>query len=256
MLFLRYLLLIIGFGLFAGAASIIVYDLYLILEGRKSSPPTPAGLSVNDSPELPAQSPAAHGGLPTPSWPEERNHPVRWLAAQKLAMAGALPVLIGLSIVVIPSGTAGVRVSQVSGPSPRTLYPGIHWIVPLIDTVELYNVRDNVFSTSVVEKDPDVLKVQTKEGLGVTLAVTVRYRLDASKLPYIYANLPQPVEAEIVPPVISAAFRELAPNYQVREMFAAKREEVRRQAAAVIAQKLAGDGVVVKEVLLRDVQLP
>jgi regulator of protease activity HflC (stomatin/prohibitin superfamily) len=256
MLFLRYLLLIIGFGLFAGAAVIIVYDLYLIFKGRKDAPPDHRGLSVNDSPELPAQSPGEHGGLLTSSLLEAPTYPVRWHTVRKLAMAGAAPVLVGLSIAVIPSGNAGVRVSQLFGPISKTLYPGVHMIVPLVDHVELYNIRDNVFSTTTGDKDTDTLKVQTKEGLGLTLAVTVRYRLDASKLPYIYANLPQPVESEIVPPVVSSTFRELAPNYQVREVFAAKREEVRRQAAAVITQKLAGDGVVVKEVLLRDVQLP
>jgi regulator of protease activity HflC (stomatin/prohibitin superfamily) len=256
MVFLRYLLLIIGFGLFAGAAAILVYDLYLIFKGRKPIPDEPHWQSVNDSPEQPAQSPDARGGLHTPSLPEARKYAVRWQVVRKLAMTGVPPVLAGLSIVVIPSGTAGVRVSQLSGPSPRTLYPGVHWIVPLVDHVEEYNVRDTVFSTAIAEKDPDVLRVQTKEGLGVTLAVTVRYRLDASKLAYIYANLPQPVEAEIVPPVVTSTFRELIPNYLVREVFSAKREEVRRAAAAEIAQKLSGDGVMVKEVLLRDVQLP
>ena len=256
MLILRYLLLIIGFGLFAGAAAILVYDLYLIFKGRKTMPPSPTGLSVNDSPELPEQSPAAHGGLPTSSSPEVREYPIHWGLARKLAISGAAPVLAGLSIAVIPSGTAGVRVSQLFGPISKTLYPGVHLIVPMIDHVEMYNIRDNVYSTTVAEKDPNALKVQTKEGLGVGLAVTVRYRLDASKLAYIYANLPQPVESEIVPPVVSSSFRELAPNYLVREVFAAKREEVRRQAATLITQKLAGDGVVVKEVLLRDVDLP
>ena len=256
MLFLRYLLLIIGFGLFAGAATILVYDLYLIFKGRKTAPPSPTGLSVNDSPELPEQSPAEHGGLPTSSLPVARAYPVRWEIARKLAISGAAPVLAGLSIAVIPSGTAGVRVSQLFGPISKTLYPGVHLVVPMIDHVELYNIRDNVYSTTVAEKDPNELKVQTKEGLGVGLAVTVRYRLDASKLAYIYANLPQPVESEIVPPVVSSSFRELAPNYLVREVFAAKREDIRRLAATLITQKLAGDGVVVKEVLLRDVELP
>lgn len=259
MLFLRYLVLLIGFGLFAGAAAILLYDLYLIFKGRKPAPAqgedTP-GLSLNDSPELPLQSPGEHGGLRTSSSLAEPESPIRWGLALKLAAAGAAPALLGLSIAVIPSGTAGVRVSQMFGPISKTLYPGVHMIVPLVDHVELYNIRDNVFSTTVEEKDPQALKVQTKEGLNVGVAVTVRYRLDASKLPYIYANLPQPVESEIVPPVVASAFRELAPNYLVREVFAAKREEVRKEAAAVIAQKLAGDGVVVKEVLLRDIQLP
>ncbi len=273
MLFLRYLVLIIGFGLFAGAAAILVYDLYLIFKGRKPAPAQGTGeqgLSLNDSPGLSMQSPGEHGGLLTTPDPhngasgpvrmasslEGREYPIRWGLALRLAAAGTAPALLGLSIALIPSGMAGVRVSQMFGPMSKTLYPGVHLMVPLVDHVELYNIRDNVFSTSVDEKDPQSLKVQTKEGLGVGLAVTVRYRLDAAKLPYIYANLPQPVEAEIVPPVVASAFRELAPNYLVREVFAVKREEVRRAAAAVIAQKLAGDGVMVKEVLLRDVQLP
>jgi regulator of protease activity HflC (stomatin/prohibitin superfamily) len=92
--------------------------------------------------------------------------------------------------------------------------------------------------------------------LSVGLAITIRYRLDPAHLDYIQANLPQPVETEIVPAVVASAWRELVPNYTVRELFATKREEVRSRAAAVITQKLATDGIVVKEVMLRDIQLP
>jgi regulator of protease activity HflC (stomatin/prohibitin superfamily) len=42
----------------------------------------------------------------------------------------------------------------------------------------------------------------------------------------------------------------------VRDVFSAKREEVRLRAAGMITQKLAADGIVVKEVMLRDIQLP
>ncbi|MGH9565122.1 MAG: SPFH domain-containing protein, partial [Candidatus Angelobacter sp.] len=95
-----------------------------------------------------------------------------------------------------------------------------------------------------------------KEGLTLGLAITVRYRLDPAHLDYIQSNLPQPVEREIVPAVVASAWRELVPNYTVRDVFAAKREEVRSRAAQVITQKLAADGILVKEVMLRDIQLP
>ncbi len=42
----------------------------------------------------------------------------------------------------------------------------------------------------------------------------------------------------------------------VREVFSVKREEVRRLAAEAIAKKLASDGILVKEVMLRDILLP
>ncbi len=129
-------------------------------------------------------------------------------------------------------------------------------MLPLVEHVELLNTRDYVYTTALVD-DPKLktgtLRVQTKEGLSVGLAVTIRFKLDAAKLPYIYSNLPQPVEQEIVPPVIASAFREAAPNYSVRELFATRRDEIARSVAVEIARKLAVDGVIVKEVMLRDI---
>jgi regulator of protease activity HflC (stomatin/prohibitin superfamily) len=139
----------------------------------------------------------------------------------------------------------------------------------------LYDIRDQVLTTSSSAKDglesrsedeadkketrnkkPDAFTVQSKEGLSIGLAITVRYKFDPRKLDFIHANLPQPVEKEIVPPVVSSVFRELAPNYTVREVFATKREEIRQSAADRITRKLEADGIIVKEVMLRDVQLP
>jgi regulator of protease activity HflC (stomatin/prohibitin superfamily) len=50
--------------------------------------------------------------------------------------------------------------------------------------------------------------------------------------------------------------REIVPNYTVREVFSAQREEVCQRAARMITQKLAADEIVVKAVMLRDIQLP
>jgi regulator of protease activity HflC (stomatin/prohibitin superfamily) len=55
---------------------------------------------------------------------------------------------------------------------------------------------------------------------------------------------------------VASAFRDLTPRYLVRELFATKRDEIRRTAATAITQKLAPDAVIVKEVILRDIQLP
>jgi regulator of protease activity HflC (stomatin/prohibitin superfamily) len=176
-------------------------------------------------------------------------------------------MLLALSIFVVPSGMAGVRVSQTQGTLPGTLYPGVHFVTPLADSVALFDTRDQLFTTGSPEeqsrkgaKEPkprlEPLNVQAKEGLIVGLAITVRYRLDPKRLDYIQANLPQPVEKEIVPGVVASVWRDLVPNYTVRDVFAARREEIRKRAAGLITQKLATDGIIVKEVMLRDIQLP
>jgi regulator of protease activity HflC (stomatin/prohibitin superfamily) len=174
-------------------------------------------------------------------------------------MLCVLPLLLGLSISIVPSGWAGVRVNQFVGTRPGTLYPGVHLIFPLIEETELYSTRDNVLST-VSKDDPkkkqEALRVQTREGLAVGLAVVVRYRLDPSKLAFIQQNLPQPLEGELIVPAIGSAFRDLAPNYLVRELFSTKRDQFRLAAAGMIATRLKENGIVVKELVLDDIQLP
>ena len=241
MLALRDLLMYGGLGMILVALGILGYDLYRELLYRKA-------LATTDVAPMPA----------APTW--------RWRTSLGLLLLAWGPILLAFSIVVIPSGKAGVRVSQSSGTLAGTLYPGVHVITPLVEDVVLFDTRDQVFTTGALEdgkrsaakapSKPELLDVQAKEGLSLGLAITVRYRLDARHLDYIQSNLPHPVEKEIVPPVVASVWRDLVPHYTVRDVFSAKREEVRQRAAGLITQKLATDGIVVKEVMLRDIQLP
>jgi regulator of protease activity HflC (stomatin/prohibitin superfamily) len=153
-------------------------------------------------------------------------------------------------------------VSQVGGTLPGTLYPGLHFVTPLIENVETFDLRVHLFTAGIAEEGAKPgaqkggLSVQSREGLNIGLAVTVRYRLDPNKLSSVQAHMPQPVDKELVPPVVASAWRELAPSYTVREIFSTKREEVRSEAAGIITRKLGMDGIVVEEVMLSDIQLP
>ena len=241
MLALKYLLITGGLGMMIAAVCILTYDLYREMLYRRLLE-TPGG-TVSAVPVA-----------------------LRWRTSLALGMLAWGPLLVAFSIVVVPSGMAGVRVSEMSGTMPGTLYPGAHVVMPLMEDVALFDTRDQIFTTGVAEDGKaaatnisaktQLLDVQAKEGLTLGLAITVRYRLDAKKLDYIQGNLPRPVEKEIVPPTVASVWREVVPNYTVRDVFSAKREEVRQRAAGMITQKLAADGIVVKEVMLRDIQLP
>ncbi len=223
MLTLKYLLMTGGLGMIVAAVSILTYDLYRGVRYRRAL--------------------ATAGTMPLPPGPQ-----LRWRASLALALLAWGPLLLAFSIVVVASGMAGVRVSQMSGTLPGTLYPGVHLVVPLVEDVASFDTRDQIFTTGISEdgkaaatnaRNAQLLDVQAKEGLTLGLAITVRYRLDPKWLDYIQSNLPHPVEREIVPPIVASVWRELVPNYTVRDVFSAKREEVRHRAAAMIAQKLA-----------------
>jgi hypothetical protein len=131
MLALKYLLMVLGVGLFGSAGALVAYDIYISEQLRRllaRSKTTEAGT-------------AAEVGLTA----RRPFRPVRWRLAQKLAISAVIPILLALSIVVIPDGSAGVRVSQIWGARRGTLYPGVHFVTPLVDSVALYDTREQVY---------------------------------------------------------------------------------------------------------------
>jgi regulator of protease activity HflC (stomatin/prohibitin superfamily) len=234
---LKWLLMAAGGAMFGTAAGVVAYDVYLAMQFQKLMGPGEPGA---------AEKAGTH-------------RPIRWTLAAKLFGWAWAPLLLALSVAVVPEGSGGVRISQISGVQQGTLYPGLHLILPFAQRVALYDLRDHLFTTNAVSDAAtknQILTVQTREGLTIGLAVSVRYRLDPQKLAYIHANLAQPVDSEIVAPVVSTAYRDLAPSYVVREVFALKRDEFRAKSTKTITDRLGSDGIVVKEVLLRDVHLP
>jgi regulator of protease activity HflC (stomatin/prohibitin superfamily) len=236
---LKVLLMIAGALIMAAAVTIPAYGIWLRIKGRKK-----AGATDAMEEDVAAE-------------------PIGWRNAAMLAFAGCVPMMLATGIVVVPAGMGAVRVSQISGTLPGTLYPGVHYIAPLVDSVQMFDLRDHLFiagSTDDAAKKtgakPGLLTVQSLEGLKIGLGVTVRYRLEPNKLASVQMHLPQPADQQLVPPVVASAWRELAPQYTVKEIFSTKREEVRAKAAGIINRKLSNDGIVVEEVMLSEIQLP
>jgi regulator of protease activity HflC (stomatin/prohibitin superfamily) len=267
MIVLKWLLALVSTGLFGSAGALVVYDVYVSSQLRRL---------------LKRSSETGEGGTGTASFLSTRPFgAVRWQRALRLALLAVAPLLISESLVVVPDGTAGVRVSQFWGVRPGTLYPGVHLVTPFVDSVALYDTREQVYTTSATQpvawrvpsKEPaaensppspatsgnkagELLTVQAREGLNIGIAVAVRYRIDPRRLAYIHANLPGNIGDEVVAPVVASTYRALAPNYMTREIFAIKREELRAKAADAIKTRLETDGILVREVVLRDIKLP
>jgi regulator of protease activity HflC (stomatin/prohibitin superfamily) len=246
MIALKLLLTVAGVLLLAAAFAIPLYGLWIRIRQARRKAAGETGLELSEF------------GETEPTETEE----IAWRGPVALALVACLPLLVAASIVVVPSGMGGVRVSQIRGTLPGTLYPGVHFVTPLVESVETFDLRDHLFTAGIVEEggktaaQKNGLTVQSLEGLNIGLAVTVRYRLDPNKLDSVQAHMPQPVDKELVPPVVASAWRELAPGYTVREIFSTKREEVRQKATTIITRKLGADGIVVEEVMLSDIQLP
>jgi SPFH domain / Band 7 family len=128
MLMLKYLLLTAGIAMFVVAAGILTYDAYLLIAYQRRR------LNLDPGAGAPGPAPA-----------------IRWRTTVAFVMLAWAPLLISAGIVIVPSGMAGVRVSQTKGTLAGTLYPGVHFVMPLIERVELFNTRDQLFTTGISE---------------------------------------------------------------------------------------------------------
>src|SRR5260370_8467149 len=122
MLVLKYLLVILGIGLFGSSGALVVYDVYLssqlrrLLGRRRDKTPGDAAGELAGAPLSEGARDDSNAELPRPL------RPIRWGLAQRLAAAGGLPPFLAPNIAPLPDGFSGVPAPQHSGPRPPPLY--------------------------------------------------------------------------------------------------------------------------------------
>src|SRR5207244_5709624 len=153
-------------------------------------------------------------------------------------------VLIG-STTSIPTGNVGVLTlfGRVTG---ETLPEGIHLINPL-KSVQKLSVQTQSLKESA--------NVPSNEGLILALDTSLLFRLDKSKAAYVYQTMGEPYVERVVEPTLRAAIRAATSAHSANALYTNARELVQAQIQEELTKELEPRGVIVANVLLRDVQL-
>jgi regulator of protease activity HflC (stomatin/prohibitin superfamily) len=154
------------------------------------------------------------------------------------------------SFQAVAPGHVGVCANRFTG-SLETLEPGTHFRPPV-----LYEIHPVRISDQLLSDENGVFSVTTKEGVIAKITVQARWAIDRKQLLSKWAALPPQPARELVAPVLFAAFRAVAPRYEVTRLISEKREELASLAAVSARERLAESGVVLKEVLIGDLVLP
>jgi prohibitin 1 len=162
---------------------------------------------------------------------------------------GAVVVVLLLliwSTTSIPTGNVGVLTlfGRVTG---ETLNEGIHLINPLKSVAKL-----SVQTQSVKES----ANVPSNEGLILALDTSLLFRLDKNKAAYVFQTVGDNYAEKIVEPTLRAAIRASTSAHSANALYTNARELVQQQIQDELTAQLAPRGVIVENVLLRDVQLP
>ncbi len=181
------------------------------------------------------------GGLP--SMPNLSGAGKRIL---QLAILVAAIIVLMASTTSIPTGNVGVLTlfGRVTG---ETLPEGIHVVNPLKSVQKL-----SVQTQSVKES----ANVPSNEGLILALDTSLLFRLDKDKAAFVYQTVGDNYAEKIVEPTLRAAIRASTSAHSANALYTNARELVQQQIQDELKSQLAPRGVIVENVLLRDVQLP
>jgi regulator of protease activity HflC (stomatin/prohibitin superfamily) len=169
-------------------------------------------------------------------------------------------ILFGSIFVSVGAGEVGVKFNQFGGVEEDELGEGLHIVPPWV-SVTKYSVRSETYTMSGVVNEGEVvgddqIKALTTEGLTLGLDITVRYRLVPDSVSTVHQTLGTNYAEKIIRPTIRSSIREVVSSKTALQVYGEERELVAGEMLSNIAAALDSDGIIVEEVLVRNVVLP
>ncbi|MCM8781021.1 MAG: prohibitin family protein [Candidatus Omnitrophica bacterium] len=166
-----------------------------------------------------------------------------------IVFATIMGLVIGiiLSMVrVVPAGYVGI-VDFFGRVSPQPLSSGLHLVNPLAKVVIL-SVR--------TQESMEIMNVPSKEGLNVSLDVSVLYRLDPRKAVEVYKTIGPEYKTIVLVPQFRAASRGVTVGYEAKALYTSEREMLAQTIFDSLKNLVGERGIIIERVLLRGMTLP
>ena len=162
-----------------------------------------------------------------------------------LAVATVL-VLLWASIAYVPAGHVGVLTlfGRVTG---DVLPEGTHVVNPF--------KANNTLSVRTQEIK-ETASVPSNEGLIITLDTSLLFRLNPAQASEVYRSLGPRYAELVVEPNLRSAIREATASHSANALYSSERERVAQQITEQLGRELDKRGIIVENILLRDIQLP
>jgi regulator of protease activity HflC (stomatin/prohibitin superfamily) len=182
---------------------------------------------------------------------------------------GGIITTVGIVIIVLGVLFSAIKIIEPGKVGVQTLFgkvqddvleSGMHVINPLFDITN-FDTRTQNYTMSAVHSEgqqqgDDAIRVLSSDGLEVTIDISVLYKVNSSKAPYIYQNIGEDYIDKIVRPITRTAIRDNAVSYQAVELYSVKRQEFQNKTTQTIEKSFVKRGLELQQVLIRNIALP
>ena len=174
-------------------------------------------------------------------------------AAKTVARGFGTLILLIVAIIVASSSTSCVHTGHVGVVSVfgrvtgRTLSEGIHLVNPASSVTEL-----SIKTQEIKER----ASVPSKEGLIMGLEASILYHLDPAAAATVFQQVGPTFAEVLLVPNFRSAIRAITAGNTAASLYSDGREQIAQQILEDVRRQVAPRGIIVENVLLRDLQLP
>ena len=187
-----------------------------------------------------------------------------------LRLAGVLATLVVLlfllptMVTYVNPGYVGIVIHRAGGGvDPKPLGPGLHARNPLFTAIEEYPTFMQTLVLTRGSTDGsqgnDEINVNSQEGQPVSLDVSMSFELDPTRVPALYQTFRTDIgtiQHGYVKQAIRQALQEVVGQEEIAAIIGPKKAEAVNRAQALLSQRLAPYGIVVKQFTINELRAP
>lgn len=168
--------------------------------------------------------------------------------------------LLSLALVFVQPQQVAVVISVVSpgGIRPQPLRSGLHWIIPLLETDQMYPIYWQTYTMSGKPGEGnkltgDSIRSRTSDGQEVSLDCSVIFRVDEEQAVSIHVDWQERYVEEFVRPVVRGVVRRQVSQFTAREVNSSARKDLEAALDQILLQEFSDKGLILDQFLLRDI---
>ena len=191
-----------------------------------------------------------------------RSKPMRGGGLAILITAVIAVILTSLSsgVVFINPQERGLVLSALSSTGYRqeTLTPGIHFIVPGFEQVVRYPISRQTYTMSIASAEgavqgDDSITARTADGQEVYIDASVIYAIDPAQIIKVHIDWQGRYQDELIRPQSRGIIRDVVSQYGIQDVISAERFNIVEQIRKSMEAKLADNGLVLIDFVLRNI---
>jgi regulator of protease activity HflC (stomatin/prohibitin superfamily) len=191
-----------------------------------------------------------------------RQQPIKGLVTGLVLsiVAALLLNTVSAGLVFIEPQERGVVISAIApkGYREQALQPGLRWIVPYAESVEVYTISKQTYTMSIVPTEgqvvgDDSISARTSDGQEVVIDASVIFSIDPAKVIDLHIDWQKRYITDLVRPLSRGVIRDAVAQFQIDQVYSTKRDEMKDQMESDMTAVLAENGLMLADFVLRNI---